>query len=102
MELLLLSTRNRFSWAQALAYRSKAGRGLSPGFTGWWAWSISKFTQIPTLGSTNGLGFMLGGGLDFKLQPRLVWRLQADYLGTDFQSSLQSNYSVGTGIIFRF
>lgn len=61
-----------------------------------------KFTQIPTLGSTNGLGFMLGGGLDFKLQPRLVWRLQADYLGTDFQSSLQSNYSVGTGIIFRF
>ena len=40
VELLLLSTRNRFSWAQALAYRSKAGRGLSPGFMGWWAWSI--------------------------------------------------------------
>jgi hypothetical protein len=61
-----------------------------------------RFTQIPGFGTSNGLGFMLGGGLDFKLQPRLVWRVQADYLGTDFQSSVQSNYSIGTGVIFRF
>jgi hypothetical protein len=61
-----------------------------------------KFTQTPTLGTSNGLGFMLGGGLDIKLQPKLAWRVQADYLGTDFQSSVQSNYSIGTGVIFRF
>jgi len=45
---------------------------------------------------------MLGGGLDFKLKPNIAWRVQADYLGTDFQSLIESNYSVGTGVIFRF
>jgi hypothetical protein len=42
---------------------------------------------------------MVGGGLGFRLNPKIFWRVQGDFLGTRFQSALQSNYSTGTGII---
>jgi hypothetical protein len=45
---------------------------------------------------------MAGGGLDFKLNPRVYWRVQADYIGTRFQSAVQSNYSIGSGVVFYF
>jgi hypothetical protein len=61
-----------------------------------------RFTQSATLGSNNGLGYMLGGGVDFRLTPKIFWRVQGDYLGTRFQSELQSNYSTGTGIVLYF
>jgi hypothetical protein len=62
-----------------------------------------RFTQFsPTLGSNSCFGFMVGGGTDFKVTPHIAWRLQADYLATTFQSSLQSNYSVGSGFILDF
>ena len=61
-----------------------------------------RFTQGPTLGSNSSLGFMAGGGLDVQVNRGLYWRVQADYLGTTFQSNVQSNYSIGTGVILYF
>ena len=45
---------------------------------------------------------MLGAGLDFKVGRQIYWRIQGDYLGTHYQSDLQSNWSVGTGLMFNF
>jgi hypothetical protein len=61
-----------------------------------------RFTQGPVLGSNSAFGFMGGGGLDVRVDRGLYWRIQGDYIGTTFQSDLQSNYSVGTGFIFYF
>ena len=65
-------------------------------------WEHLRYTQTATLGSNSALGYVLGGGLDFKLNPKIFWRVQADYVGTHFQSDLQSNYSFGTGIVLHF
>jgi opacity protein-like surface antigen len=61
-----------------------------------------RLTQGATLGSNSTLGYMVGGGLDFRITPKIFWRVQGDYLGTRFQSALQSNYSTGTGIVLYF
>lgn len=61
-----------------------------------------RFTQTSTIGSNSAFGFRAGGGMDFKLVPHIVWRFQADYLATTFSSSLQSNYSVGSGFVLNF
>jgi hypothetical protein len=61
-----------------------------------------RFTQTAKFGSQNSVGFMLGGGLDVRVDRGLYWRVQGDYVGTNFQSTLQSNYSVGTGFLFYF
>ncbi len=65
-------------------------------------WQHLRFTQTATLGSNSALGYMVGGGLDIRLTRLIYWRFQADYLGTNFQSSLQSNYSMGSGVILYF
>ncbi len=36
------------------------------------------------------------------LTKRLAWRVQADYLRTDFYKQLQDNYRFQTGIVLRF
>ena len=64
-----------------------------------------RFTQtskVLGLGSNTALGFMAGGGVDYRFGGRATWRIQADYIGSHFQSNTQSNYSVGTGIVFNF
>jgi hypothetical protein len=65
-------------------------------------WQHFRFTQTGTLGTNSAFGFMGGGGLDFRLAGPLFWRVQADYIGTHFQSSLQSNYSIGSGVALYF
>jgi len=75
---------------------------FEPWIHGLVGWERLRFTQTGTLGANSALGYMVGGGVDFRLTPLLYWRVQADYLGTHFQSSLQSNYSIGSGIILYF
>jgi hypothetical protein len=75
---------------------------FEPWIHGLAGWEHLRFTQTGTLGSNSALGYMVGGGVDIRLTPGISSRFQADYLGTNFQSSLQSNYSTGTGIIFYF
>jgi len=65
-------------------------------------WQHFRFTQTATLGTASAFGFMAGGGLHFRLGGQLFWRVQGDYIGTHFQSNLQSNYSVGSGVAFYF
>ena len=80
----------------------ESGSRFEPWAHGLVGWERFRFTQTATLGASSALAFMFGGGLDFKLKSRIAWRVQADYLGTLFQSSEQSNYSIGSGLIFRF
>lgn len=65
-------------------------------------WQHFRFTQGPVLGSNSTFGFMAGGGLDIRVNRGVYWRVQGDYIGTTLQSSEQSNYSVGTGLILYF
>ena len=75
---------------------------FEPWFHGLVGWEHLRFTQTATLGSNSALGYMVGGGVDIRLNPKIFWRFQGDYVGTNFQSSLQSNYSTGTGIVLYF
>ena len=61
-----------------------------------------RFTQGPVLGSNTGLGYVLGGGADYKLMPRIAIRFGADFLGTRVISANQANYQAGVGVIFNF
>jgi hypothetical protein len=66
-------------------------------------WQHFRFTQTAQgLGSNSAFGFMAGAGLDFKVAGPLFWRIQADYIGTNFRSTLQNNYSVGSGVSLYF
>lgn len=66
-------------------------------------WERLRFTQSATLGSQSHAAFMAGGGLDYKIgSGRLYWRVQGDYLGSNFGPSLSSNYAVGTGLVLNF
>jgi hypothetical protein len=82
----------------ALVSRSR----IEPWIHGLVGWEHLRFTQGPVLGSNSALGYVLGGGVDIGLGPRAAWRIQGDYVGTHYQSDLQSNYSVGTGIVLYF
>jgi hypothetical protein len=75
---------------------------FEPWIHGLAGWERLRFTQSATLGASSALGYMVGGGLDIRLTRQIYWRFQADYLGTDFQSSLQSNYSTGSGVLLYF
>ena len=61
-----------------------------------------RFTQTSVLGSNSTLGFVVGGGVDIRMARPLSWRVEGDYVGTTFQSSIQSNYGVGTGLVLYF
>jgi hypothetical protein len=83
---------------------TNSGR-VEPWVHGLVGWEHLRFTQtgLPLiLGSQSALGFQLGGGLDFKLGGLASWRVQGDYVGTRFSSTLQSNYSFGTGLVLNF
>jgi len=61
-----------------------------------------RFTQGPVLGSNSAVGFMAGGGVDYRFAGRASWRVQADFIGTRFGKPIEKSYSVGTGLIFNF
>ena len=57
---------------------------------------------IGTLDTDNGFAAVLGGGLDFRVSPRVDFRaIQVDYNPTHFGGGTQHNFRVGVGIIFR-
>jgi opacity protein-like surface antigen len=61
-----------------------------------------RFAQTATIGSNTAFGFTLGGGVDYKIGGRMLWRFQGDYIGSTFSSTVQNNYSFGSGIVFNF
>ena len=61
-----------------------------------------RFSQGPVLGSNSTIGFVGGGGVDYKFGGRASWRVQGDFIGTRFGSSIEKSYSIGTGLILNF
>jgi hypothetical protein len=49
-----------------------------------------------------GRAIAVGGGYDRDLNPRITFRIQADYLRTDTFSSSQNDARVSTGLLFHF
>ena len=66
-------------------------------------WERLRFTESATLGSPSHAAFIAGGGLDYKIgSGRLYWRVQGDYIGSNFGPTFSSNYSFGTGLVLNF
>jgi len=62
-----------------------------------------RFTQAGVLGSNAGYGFVLGGGVDYKIgEGRLHWRAQGDFIGANIGSAISKNFSFGTGLVLNF
>jgi len=66
-------------------------------------WERFRFTQSATLGTASHAAFMPGGGVDYKIgSGRLYWRIQGDFLGSNFGPSFSKDYLFGTGVIINF
>lgn len=53
-------------------------------------------------GSDTSFADAIGAGVDYKIIPRVAWRLQGDYIGTRLLGATQNNARVSTGIVVRF
>lgn len=53
-------------------------------------------------GSRNSYSIMVGGGGDYRWNPRLSFRAEADYVRTGFFSQSQNNLQIAGGIVFHF
>jgi opacity protein-like surface antigen len=52
--------------------------------------------------SQNGFEFLLGGGVDYSLNPNWALRLQGDYVRTHVFAQWQNNGQAALGIVYRF
>jgi hypothetical protein len=53
-------------------------------------------------GTDDSFASGLGGGVDSNLTHRFAWRVQADYIHTQFFSAHQNTARVSTGLVLRF
>jgi hypothetical protein len=66
-------------------------------------WERFRFTQSTTLGSNSHAAFEAGAGADYKISNgRLYWRVQGDFIGAKFGTTINANYSFGTGLVLNF
>lgn len=66
-------------------------------------WDRLRFTQSSSIGAESHAAFFAGGGLDYKIgSGRVYWRIQGDYIGTNFGPKITANYSFGTGLVLNF
>jgi hypothetical protein len=66
-------------------------------------WERFRFTQSATLGNNSHAAFMAGAGVDYKIgSGRLYWRVQGDFLGSNFGPTFSKDYSFGTGLVLNF
>jgi outer membrane protein with beta-barrel domain len=84
-----------------MAYR---GHGRSePWIHGLGGLEHFRFTQTAgILGSNSALAGVVGGGIDYHLNPRTAVRLEADAIGSRFFSANQRHFQVVTGLVFNF
>lgn len=52
--------------------------------------------------SRNSYAIKVGGGADYRWNPRLSFRLEADYVRTAFFNQSQNNFLLAGGIVFHF
>jgi len=50
----------------------------------------------------NSFSWVAGGGADIRLNGRLAWRVEADYVNTRFSSATQHNSRYRSGIVLNF
>jgi hypothetical protein len=66
-------------------------------------WEHFRFTQTTTMGSNSHAAFWGGGGFDYKLRGgRVYWRVQGDFIGSNFGDGISKNFAVGTGLVLNF
>lgn len=53
-------------------------------------------------GGQNSYSIMVGGGADYRANPRISYRLEADYVLAGFYSQTQNNILLAGGIVFHF
>ena len=53
-------------------------------------------------GGRNAFGIQLGGGADYRFNPRFSGRLEGDYIRTSFFGQSQNNYQAVAGIVVHF
>ncbi len=49
-----------------------------------------------------GVGYIAGGGLDYRLSPRANWRVEGDFVGTRLYGQTQSSFQFVTGLVLNF
>lgn len=52
--------------------------------------------------STSSFAIAAGGGFDYKIVHFIAWRVQGDYIYTNFFNARQNNLRLSTGVVFRF
>lgn len=52
--------------------------------------------------SKNGYSIQGGGGVDYRWNPRVSFRLEGDYVRTGFFNLAQNNFQISLGIVFHF
>ena len=66
-------------------------------------WERFRFTQSGALGSNSHAAFLAGGGVDYKIgEGHVYWRIQGDFLGSNFGNGIAKNYTFGTGLVLNF
>lgn len=73
----------------------------------WEPWAHALFgglhVQPQTIGnSRNGYDLQLGGGADWRWNPRLSFRLEGDYVRSGLYNETQNNGSLTGGVVFHF
>jgi hypothetical protein len=65
---------------------------------------INGDIKSPSTSSTSNTAFAadIGGGADYHLKGPLAWRIQADFLQTQFYSTAQHDARYSTGLVIRF
>jgi len=53
-------------------------------------------------GGRNAFAVQLGGGADYRFNPRFSGRLQAEYVRTSFWSQAQNNFQLSAGLVIHF
>lgn len=94
---------------QTLFGKATVGFAHLNGATGPFSYSHGNQETIPRLASNYTLAITAGGGADLRLSVHIRWRVEADYVFTDFTSVdnqihdiADSNARVVTGPVFRF
>jgi hypothetical protein len=55
----------------------------------------------PIPAKTGTIAWIAGGGVDYRISPRLAVRIQADYLGTHFWGAFQRNLQIVGGFVWN-
>jgi len=80
-----------------IAWRQRRWEPWAHGLVGW------AHEQPQTAGnSKNAFAAQLGGGADYRINPRLSLRLEGDWLHTLFFSQSQNNFTLIGGVVIHF